>query len=237
MHLALCDDEQPTLDVLVQLVEAYHTEHCPSLTYQAFTDPTVLSECLAQSHFDLLIVDIMMPKKTGLDVATELRAYNEQMPIIFLTSSPEFALASYRVHAQDYLLKPVAQADFFASLDRQLQLLAQQESRLLLQTAQGVFQLPIASIVYIEALNHKMRFVQTDGSTIETADTISSIEERLAQYSYFTRPHRSYLVNLRHTKELTKHGLYTNTGVCIPVARGNFNKLKEQYMNNLLFNT
>ncbi len=175
-----------------------------------------------------------MPKKTGLDLAAEVRARGDDLPIIFLTSSPEFAVQSYRVQIQDYLLKPVTQTDFFASLHRQMQRISQHERHLLLQTASGLFHMPVSHIVYMEALNHKLRFVQTNGSSIDTADTISSIAESLVPYKYFVRPHRSYLVNLRQVKSLEKNGLYTKTGTFIPIARGNFNKIKSQSMDTLL---
>lgn len=55
---------------------------------------------------DIILLDIVMPLLNGMDTARELRAQDTAVKIIFLTSSPEFALESYEVRAQDYLLKP-----------------------------------------------------------------------------------------------------------------------------------
>mgnify|MGYP002226222700 CR=1 FL=1 len=43
-----------------------------------------------------------------MDAARELRQRDKSVKIIFLTSSPEFALESYEVKAQGYVLKPIA---------------------------------------------------------------------------------------------------------------------------------
>ena len=50
---------------------------------------------------------MIMPLVNGMDTARELRQADTAVRLVFLTSSPEFALESYEVRAFDYLLKPV----------------------------------------------------------------------------------------------------------------------------------
>ena len=59
-------------------------------------------------HYDLCILDVMMPKKDGFTLAKEIRAVNKQVPIIFLTAKSMKAdvLRGYQVGADDYLNKP-----------------------------------------------------------------------------------------------------------------------------------
>lgn len=51
---------------------------------------------------------MIMPLVNGMDTAQELRQSDTAVRLVFLTSSPEFALKSYEVRAFDCLLKPVA---------------------------------------------------------------------------------------------------------------------------------
>lgn len=53
----------------------------------------------------------------GIDTAAELRANGQDVPIIFLTSSREFAVESYEVKAFHYLLKPIDEIRLFAVMD------------------------------------------------------------------------------------------------------------------------
>lgn len=46
-------------------------------------------ESMKERHFDILLLDIVMPGFTGMDAAKEVRMSNEQVPIIFMTSSKE----------------------------------------------------------------------------------------------------------------------------------------------------
>ena len=62
---------------------------------------------------DLLVLDISMPNKTGLDVAKELRAGGSEIPILILSmhDNPEYVLEAVRAGADGYLLKDVGPAE------------------------------------------------------------------------------------------------------------------------------
>lgn len=65
-------------------------------------------EAFSKNHFDLCILDIMMPKKDGFTLAKEIRNRNKKIPIIFLTakSMKEDALEGFRIGADDFVSKP-----------------------------------------------------------------------------------------------------------------------------------
>lgn len=65
-------------------------------------------ELLKQQHFDLCIVDVMMPKKDGYTVAEELKELGSQVPFIFLTArqQKEDVIKGYMLGAEDYITKP-----------------------------------------------------------------------------------------------------------------------------------
>src|SRR5436190_10432325 len=58
--------------------------------------------------FDLCILDIMMPKKDGFTLISEIRTMNKEVPVIFLTARNmrEDMLKGYRNGADDYIIKP-----------------------------------------------------------------------------------------------------------------------------------
>jgi len=59
-------------------------------------------------EFDLCILDVMMPRKDGFSLATDIRSTNKEIPIVFLTAKTmkEDVLRGYQVGADDYLNKP-----------------------------------------------------------------------------------------------------------------------------------
>lgn len=67
------------------------------------------------SHtFDLCILDIMLPHRDGFDLAQEIRKYNQQVPIVFLTarSQTEDRIRGFQVGADDYVCKPFSIEEF-----------------------------------------------------------------------------------------------------------------------------
>ena len=65
-------------------------------------------EKFKKDHFDLCILDVMMPYKDGFTLAKEIREKNQDVPIIFLTAKAmkEDVLKGYKIGADDYLNKP-----------------------------------------------------------------------------------------------------------------------------------
>jgi DNA-binding NtrC family response regulator len=65
---------------------------------------------LTREDFDILIVDVRLPGKSGLEVMTEARAIKPQIKCIVITAYPsvELAVEAMKMGAVDYLIKPVA---------------------------------------------------------------------------------------------------------------------------------
>lgn len=185
-------------------------------------------------QFDLLLLDIIMPGVTGMEAAKELRKSNCDIPIIFLTSSREYAVESYRVSAEDYILKPVQKDELFPVLDKQLVRFAQDEAYLTLKTGNGIVKLFFSQILYVEVINRSLHFVLTNGDVRQTYGYLNDYENFLLSDPNFYKPHRSYIVNMRQVTELNKNGFNTVLGKTIPIARDAFTKSKAAYMKYLL---
>lgn len=63
---------------------------------------------MEDSHFDTIILDMKMPDMDGLELASKIRAADDDVPIIFMTGYPsmETAIEALRKRADDYFIKP-----------------------------------------------------------------------------------------------------------------------------------
>ena len=68
---------------------------------------TCLSVFLKE-EFDLCLLDVMLPKKDGFTLATDIRKINRDIPLIFLTAKlmKEDRIQGFRIGADDYVTKP-----------------------------------------------------------------------------------------------------------------------------------
>lgn len=234
MHIAVCDDNIDELTRISSLLEDYCREYDSSVTYEAFHSAMELIENMRVRRFDLLLLDILMPGITGMDAAKEIRRSNNEIPIIFLTSSREFAVESYRVGANDYIMKPARKDEIFPSIHKQLARFMQEDAYLTLKTGSGIVKMPFSQIVYVEVINRKVQFALADGEVRESYGYLSDYESELLSDPHFYKPHRSYVVNLRQVTELNKEGFSTLIGKTVPVARDAFSNAKAVYMKHLL---
>jgi len=71
---------------------------------------------MSENGYDAIVLDIMMPKKDGLEVLTEMRARNIVTPTLMLTAKTEIddRVAGLDAGADDYLTKPFAMKEFLA---------------------------------------------------------------------------------------------------------------------------
>jgi two-component system LytT family response regulator len=79
---------------------------------------------------DVAFIDVQMPGADGLSVAAQLLASEHIPVIVFATGHDEYAVNAFRVHAFDYLLKPVDPAVLGQTLDRIRALLGERSSAL-----------------------------------------------------------------------------------------------------------
>ena len=119
MRIAICDDDEIQSTLLMSLINKYAATHKNrQISYSAFSSGRDLFDAIEnENHFDIYILDIVMPEVNGIDIGKKLRQNGDDGIIIYLTSSKDYALDSYDTKAFSYLLKPIIPAKLYSVLD------------------------------------------------------------------------------------------------------------------------
>lgn len=232
LNIALCDDDPGALSHTKALLAEYLDGKGPYAISQ-FSGAMALLDAMRAKSFSLLLLDILMPGLTGMQAARELRRCDRETKIIFLTSSPEFAVESYRVEAFSYLLKPVHREELFPVLDKFFLQLRQTEKTVLLSTPDGLLRLPCGRIEVLEINSKKLLFCLTDGSQRQISGTLAEFEPTLLESGSFVKVHRSYLVNMDCIRQLGTGTLVTYSGRTVPISRLLVSGVRQTYLNYL----
>jgi DNA-binding LytR/AlgR family response regulator len=233
LRIAICDDDSLELGRITSFIEAYRHERNLSLAYKSFQSATELIIHAEKGAFSLILLDIMMPGINGMDAAKEIRTFDVGVKIVFLTSSPEFALESYTVKAYDYILKPVPKDKLFSVLDAVFADEQMPMEGLTVKTHKGMVRILFSRLVFVEIINKKLYFHMADGIVHEVNSSLAVFEEKLLARSEFVKVHRSYIVNLYHISVLGTKELVTDAGKTIPISRMLYGNVKEAYMKHL----
>lgn len=234
IHIAICDDSKQERQILAALFKRYQKLHATPLQIHIFQNGFSLLDAIDQGkRFDITILDILMPGENGIEIARNIRASGTDTEIIFLTSSPEYAVDSYEVKAQNYLLKPITEEKFFASIDSILAELDKKDtaSFIIYTTEKQYSRIRVSSLVYGEVTHRTITLHLADQTMISAVMTFTEFQDILKAYPDFIYPHRSYAVNMNYIQYVTKSDIILTDGQKIPLSRNNYTKISEQFLN------
>lgn len=153
-------------------------------------------EILDGSIIDVVVLDIAMPGKNGLDFARLLKKYNVPPAIIFLTAHPEYALESFDCAPVDYLLKPVSLERLNEAIERAVLFrkasLMNDQIYFIFNVGNKMNKIHIDEIVSCLAEEKYVRVFYRKESAL-VSESLNQLEERSA--GYLLRVHRNALIN------------------------------------------
>lgn len=232
MRIAACDDDVQFLQELSNLLNIYSEEHNCNVEYKIYTNPLELVTQIEKGvHYDAILLDVFMPGINGIQCARDIRTFDNQVKIVFLTSSTEFAIESYSVKAYQYLLKPICKENLFMtlrSLERESEIIEQ--NNFVFKSKTGITKIPLSKLEYCEVMNRKIVLHLIDGEECECNFRLNDLEEKLKDYGMFLKPHRSFFVNMNYIRTLNTHSIVMECGVKIPVPREKYTQIKQRYM-------
>ena len=97
MRIAVCDDDEWEVSCIGKLLTEYEISRETSMDCRYYTNSTDFLCELKSGEYDLVLLDVLMPGASGIQVARELRELDKNAKIIFISASPEFAVESYNV--------------------------------------------------------------------------------------------------------------------------------------------
>lgn len=234
LQIAVCDDNIDELSNMVQLIDLYRTSRHLNCEHAVFPNGFELISALEKGkRFDIYCLDIMMPGFTGIDAAKEIRTFDKTAPILFFTSSPEFALESYSVKAINYVLKPISKEKLFFTFDELLEQIKakEEEDAVIVKSNEGIQKILISNLVFAEVIGRNVLYHLCSGKVVECTEPFSAVCDSLLKYGCFIKPHRSYLVNMQYVDTIENHQITLQTLSAVPVAQGKAKEMKQQYLN------
>lgn len=232
IKIALCDDDVSVLKETQEFLDRYHRERGQEIVCAAFRSSVeLLSEVERGVRFDVLLLDILMPGQNGIETAEEIRSYDRNVKIVFLTSSADYAVQSYKVEAYFYQLKPLQWEKFSQVMDSVLETCKQErKNKLLLHCRSGITSLDPDHLEFCEVIHRTLLFHLPSGKVLESTGSLDELSRRLAPYGCFLRPHRSYLIHLGYVQSISYRGVTMSSQTEIPIPRGKYNEIKDSFL-------
>jgi len=219
MRIAIVDDDSDFLAQSARMLALVLEDRGMRATVERFGSAEALS-AVSDGTFDLYFLDVLMPGESGVKLARRIRRSQPEVPIVFFTTSPDFALEAYAVEASGYVVKPFSRAAFERAFDRACRLLPTAgTSSLTLKSEGGYVNVPTNEIVFVEAGGRYQVVHVLDGRTFVLNQSMQELEGKLQCDRRFLRIGRQYIVNLAHVTDFAGSALTVVGGRRIDIPR------------------
>ena len=234
IRVAICDDEKKILDEVEGYIKNYaEKENIADIEIFRFDSARSLLSALEDGKtFDIFVLDVYIGDEMGTALASDIRKFGIESPIIFATTSLEHAPQSYETGTLRYLIKPINPGKFYEAMGVALVWARKMSEHFLkFKTENGVASVNANHIMYSEAHDHYQYMRKDDGEEIKVRMTVTELFTMLSKYGGFVRIGSAYIINLRHVKNVTPTNvcLYNNYKIQIP--RGKFTEIKNTFWN------
>ncbi|MDE6529173.1 MAG: LytTR family DNA-binding domain-containing protein [Lachnospiraceae bacterium] len=231
MRIAVCDDEKEIRNMLAEKIERLYPE-ADLLLYQSGEELL-----LTDAEPDILLLDIQMSGKNGMETARELRRKNKYTILIFVTALEDFVFQAFDVGAFHYLVKPFGDNKFEEVLGNAIREFEERKSRnaddfdqgnknLMIMSGGKHVTVHLAEVIYAEVFDRKV-ILHTTHEDIEYYGKMKDLHEKAGEDFY--RPHRAYLVNFNFIRKYDATTIYLQKGQAL-MAKQNYRDFVKSYL-------
>ena len=234
IRIAICDDEKKILDEVEGYIKNY-AEKENDLDLEVFrfdSAKTLIGAIEDGKPFDIFVLDVYIGDEMGTALASDIRKFGIESPIIFATTSLEHAPQSYETGTLRYLIKPINPEKFYEAMGVALVWARKMSEHFLkFKTENGVVSVNANHIMYSEAHDHYQYMRKDDGEEIKVRMTVTELFTMLSKYGGFVRIGSAYIINLRHVKNVTPTNVCLYSNINIQIPRGKFTEIKNTFWN------
>ncbi|MFI5057669.1 MAG: LytR/AlgR family response regulator transcription factor [Candidatus Acidiferrales bacterium] len=254
LNTIIVDDEKPAREELAFLLKGF-----PEINVIGQGKNGVEAVALIKEHApDLVFLDVQMPGLDGFGVLKKLVERKVKVPhVVFATAFDHYAVQAFDVNAVDYVLKPFDKARIAKAITRARKMLDTQTSatdrleqllnqlgsakqaaqpvKLLVKSQQRLLLVDAEDMLYATIDSGSISVISRDTEGSSNYRTLDELHAALDSDSFW-RPHRSYLVNIHHIKEVVPWfkssymlKMSDKKRTEIPVSRGQTKRLHELF--------
>lgn len=229
LRIAICDDEREAVRAHQEAAEQVLKECEAAGETSLYTDSSALLYDITEDgfFFDLILLDIEMPGKSGMELAEKIRPCLPDVKIIFITSHVEYAIDAFELSIFRYVPKADAGRRLRVALRDAVKLIGLEDGKTYtIQTNSRLERIPYREIYYIERDGKNAGIVTASGVS-KVRKSLQQVYEELGAEE-FIYTDRGCIVNLIHIMQVRDGCAVLKNGMSIPISRSHLQEVKAQ---------
>lgn len=231
MRIAIVEDDEKDMAHLRGVVGAYAEGRGMPTEIDTFSSGEDFLRSFAPKKYELIFFDNYIGNGLGIDFARKVRSMDEEAEFVFVSMSPEFAVAGFEVRALHYLIKPATSDGVAKVFERLWEHAPKPESPMVeVMSGRQPVLLPVSSVRYIEVAD-KTCVVHGD----EDVHVYMRLDPLLELFppNELVRTHKSYAVRLGAIKAMGQKEFLLKSGETVPIGRAYHNDCKSAFIEYL----
>lgn len=229
LNIAICDDESVAVSIVKGILEDSLRERGLTATILSYTDSEALFSAIhSGAHYDLLLLDIDMPKIDGIRLGTQLYEWMRDTLLIYISNHENRVFDSFRARPFRFIRKCDLHTEWPQVMQAALEELRRRESgRLTFKSGTVTVYLRPEEILYVESFKKK-QLIHTDQREIELTSTFSAVLEQLCGLG-FIQIHKSYMVNFRYIHSIDRTEVELDDHTRLPIGRSRLQMVQQEF--------
>ena len=233
IRIVICDDDPCFAATLTDGLTALAAKYEGDLDLKigpTFTSPELVLSFMEQMDFDIIFLDIDMPKITGFDLASRISEKNPKTLIIFVSAYDNFVYQSFAYSPFRFLRKLHLKEELPSAFGKAIEKCLSETQSLSFNSTEGNVTLRPSEVLYFENDKNYYNIYCENGATYKCRGTIKALEGVCTDKRFF-RVHSAYIVNLEHIAETQNSStVIMKNGTVISVPSPRRAEFKEAYM-------
>lgn len=233
-RIAICDDESNITEVIRSVVSAAFSKAGVPVDIETYTSVESLTRRIATEVYDLLFLDICMPKCDGIAFGEKLRKAGDTTDIIFVSNRGDKVFDALKIHPFGFVRKNNFINEITAAVDNYLNSLSARDKYSITVRGKGcIMTVKVAETVYFEGSGkYQIMHVTGKSEPLTVYYSMEKLEEELDKFG-FIRVHKGILVNFRFISRILVGEVELTTGEKLPLSRRKSMEIKNKYLSLL----
>lgn len=230
MQIAICDDEDKICLQLKDILGSISDEKSVEFIIQIFQCGEDLCKSLKDKDYDLIFLDIELPKINGIEVGKYIREKlnNEIVQIAYISAKTEYAMELFDYRPINFLQKPLDKEKVLKVIDKYMILREQDNYIFSYKKNREFFDIPMSEIMYFESSYRKVKVYMRNGED-EFYDSLDKVYKKLKAKN-FLFIHKSIIVNYNFIRKMAYEEVTLFDGTVLPISQIRRKAIRKMYM-------
>ena len=215
MRICIIDDDNLMCqDIEERIRKRYGNNFCEIII---FNDENSFLSFAEDNSIDVMFIDVKLKEQNGIETAKKIKTFSPQVITVYVSAYPQYVFKSFETEPLNYLLKPIDNCEFNATLDRVVEKYNSYHQAIAVKNRYDITGIEIIDICYIEGYSRKITYHLISGEKVSVRGNLNKAFSQVEKFD-FVRCHQGFIVNMNYIKSFDEDEIVLVNGYRLPVS-------------------